>query len=118
LSLLVAVVEDDQNVLESLESLLESAGYEAILYSCGEDFLRSDRVQDINCLITDMGLPGITGFDLLRAVQASRPGLPVIIITARHEPTLVQAALNAGARHIFRKPLNSTDLLDAIAAAQ
>lgn len=118
LSFLVAIVEDDQSVLESLEGLLESAGYEAILYSSGEDFLSSGRLRDINCLISDIGLPGIDGIELLREVRARRPRLPVIVITARHEPTLLQAAVNAGARHVFRKPLNNAGLLDAIAAAQ
>jgi FixJ family two-component response regulator len=118
LSFLVAVVEDDQSVLESLEGLLGSAGYEAVLYSSGEDFLSSGRLGDIHCLISDIGLPGINGIELLREIQARCPGLPVIVITARHEPTLLQAALNAGARHVFRKPLNNTGLLDAIAATQ
>lgn len=115
---LVAVVEDDQSVLESLGGLLESAGYEVILYSSGEEFLNSGRLGDIDCLISDIGLPGINGIELLQAAQASRSGLPVILITARREPALLKAASNAGASHVFLKPLNNTDLLNAIAATQ
>jgi FixJ family two-component response regulator len=115
---LVAVVEDDQNMLESLESLLESSGYAVLLYSCGEDLLSSDRLADINCLISDIGLPGMDGIDLLGLVLASRADLPVFIITANHKPSSLAAALNAGARQVFLKPLNNAALLNAIAAVR
>ena len=113
---LVAVVEDDQNMRESLESLLESTGYAVLLYSCGEDLLSSGRLRDINCLISDIGLPGIDGIELLRLAHASRADLPVFIITASHKPSLLTAALNAGARRVFLKPLDNAALLNAIAA--
>ena len=112
---LVAVVEDDQSVLASLESLLESAGYEVLLYCSAEDFLASGRLQDIKCLVSDITLPGITGIELLLVVRASRADLPAIVITARRDPLLLKAALDAGARHVFLKPVNSAELLDAIA---
>ena len=112
---LIAIVEDDQSVLEALESLLESAGYEVLLYFSAEDFLSANRFQDIDCLISDIGLPGMSGIELLRVVHASRVDLPVIIITACSEPTLVKAALDAGAHRAFVKPLNKADLLGAIA---
>jgi FixJ family two-component response regulator len=115
---LIAVVEDDRHLLAALESLLESAGYEVLLYFAGEDFLASDRLQDINCLISDIGLPGMNGIELLRVVHASRPYLPVIIITARREPALLQAAMDAGARETFVKPLHNAQLLNAIAATR
>ena len=115
---LIAIVEDDRHLLVALESLLESAGYEALLYFSGEDFLASDRLQDINCLISDIGLPGINGIELLRLVHASRPRLPVIIITARREPALLRSAMDAGACETFVKPLHGAALLNAIAATR
>ena len=115
-SLPVAIVEDDQSVRESLEGLLESVGCRAIAYASAEEFLRSGRLHEIRCLISDIGLPGIDGIELLREARKRRPDLPVIIITARHEPLVLQAALHAGARHVLQKPLNDTALLDAIAA--
>src|SRR5580692_6550233 len=104
---LIAIVEDDRHLLVALESLLESAGYEVLLYFSGEAFLVSDRLQDINCLISDIGLPGMNGIELLRVVHASRPYLPVIIITARRDPALLQTAMDAGAHKTFLKPLDS-----------
>src|ERR1700675_3169827 len=115
---LIAIGEDDRPLLVALESLLEAPGYEVLLYFSAEDFLVSDRLQDINCLISDIGLPGINGIELLRVVHASRPDLPVIIITARREPALLQAAMDAGARKTFVKPLHNAELLNAVAATR
>jgi FixJ family two-component response regulator len=114
---LVAVVEDDLSILGSLESLLESAGYEVLPYSSAEDLLRSGRLQDINCLISDIGLPGMDGIELTRQIHLIRIDLPVVVITARTEPRVFNAALSAGARHVFSKPINSAQLLNSVAAA-
>ena len=113
---LIAVVEDDQSVLEALEGLLVSAGYEVLLYPSAEAFLGANRHQDITCLISDIGLPGLNGIELLRRLRSMRADLAAIIITARHEKALLEAALKLGARHVFLKPLNSDELLTAIAA--
>lgn len=112
---IVAVVEDDRSMLESLEGLLGAAGYKVLVYLSGEEFLSSGRLQDVNCLITDIGLPGMDGIELLRLARYSRADLVAIAITARQEPHLLNAALEAGALHVFLKPLESSDLLMAIA---
>jgi FixJ family two-component response regulator len=103
-------------MLEALGSLLESAGYEVLLYFSAEEFLSARRLQDIDCLISDIGLPGMSGIELLQVVHASRVYLQVIIITGCSEATVVKAALDAGAHRAFVKPLNTADLLGAIAA--
>jgi FixJ family two-component response regulator len=112
---IVAVVEDDRSMLESLEGLLGAAGYEVLLYLSGEAFLSSGRLQDVNCLITDIGLPGMDGIELLRLIRQRRANLMAIAITACQEPHVRKAALDAGALHVFLKPLESSDLLTAIA---
>jgi FixJ family two-component response regulator len=111
---LIAVVEDDESVLEALESLLESPGYGVLTYRSAEDFISSGRIDHIDCLITDIGLPGINGIELLRVARLSRAKLPVIVITARSEAALPQAALAAGAYRVFHKPLDNAQLLEAI----
>ncbi len=113
---IIALVEDDQSVLEALESLLEYAGYQVLLCSSAEDLLGSGRLGQIDCLVTDIGLPGISGIELLRTLRAHNPQLPAIVITARSEPALLQAATQAGARQVFLKPLDNAQLLDAIEA--
>lgn len=118
MSILVAVVEDEESFRESLEGLLHAVGHEVLLYLSGEDFLQSGRLADIDCLITDFGLPGMDGIDLLRAARAVRPNLPVIVITARPEPSILSRALAAGAHRAFKKPVNSTELLKAVTGAK
>ena len=114
----VAVVEDEESFRESLEGLFQSVGHEVLVYLSGEEFMQSGRLADIDCLITDFGLPGMNGIDLLRAAHAVRPDLPVIIITARPEPSILTRALAAGAYRAFTKPVNSFDLLEAVIAAK
>ena len=115
---LVAVVEDEESFRESLEGLFQAVGYEVLLYLSAEDFLRSGRLADVDCLITDFGLPGMNGIDLLRAAHAVRPQLPVIVITARPEPSILSRALAAGAHRAFTKPVNSSELLKAVRAGK
>ena len=118
LSILVAVVEDEESFLESLEGLFQAVGHEVLVYLSGEDFLQSGRLADIDCLITDFGLPGMNGIDLLRAAHAVRPGLPVIVITARPEASILSRALAAGAHRAFTKPVTDAELLKAVAATK
>jgi FixJ family two-component response regulator len=110
----VAVVDDDPRVLESLEELLESAGHAARTFSSAKTLLDSKALAEIDCLITDIGMPGMDGFELQRLLCERRPGLPVILITGRHEITeLPQARQN----WFFRKPFDGRALLAAIGDA-
>jgi len=114
---LVAVVDDDQRILESLEILLESAGYDARLFPSATALLESGGVQEIECLISDVGMPVMDGFELARAVQAGSPGLPVILITGR--PDLLHRSPSDWPRdcRVFKKPFDGPELLRAVADA-
>ncbi len=111
---IVAVVDDDQGILGSLESLLESADYDVRLFSSATALLESDGLPQIDCLISDVGMPVVDGFELARAVQAGRPGLPVILITGR--PDLLNRSPLDRPRHcrLFTKPFNGQELLKAV----
>jgi FixJ family two-component response regulator len=112
----IGVVDDDERVLESMEALLASVGYGVHLYASAEAFLDGPHLNDMDCLISDVGMPGMTGFDLLAQVMRLRPDLPVILITARHEDRLSQTAIRGGARYFFEKPFDTRELLRATAA--
>src|SRR3546814_15238688 len=81
---LVAIVDDDPRLLESLEELLESAGYSACSFSSASALL-AKGLSDVDLLITDIGMPGIGGFELREIVRKSHTQLPVFLITGRHE---------------------------------
>ena len=94
---LVAVVDDDERILRSLEYLLESADYAVRLFASGTALLQSGCLPEIDCLISDIDMPGIDGFELLRLVHAARPGLPMILITGypdtlKRLPPLLEAS--------------------------
>jgi FixJ family two-component response regulator len=110
----VAVVDDDPRLLEALEELLESAGYAVRTFSSARLFLANGS-SGVDALITDIGMPDMDGFELRDAVTKARPGLPVFLITGRHEIADQSRAL--GISGFFRKPFDGQALLAAIGDA-
>jgi FixJ family two-component response regulator len=113
----IAVVDDDQRILESLEILLESADYGVRLFSSATALLESGCLREIDCVISDVGMPAMDGFELVRVVQAARPGLPVILVTGR--PDLLNRSPPEWPGHYrsFKKPFNGQELLTAVGDA-
>ena len=110
---MIAVIDDDPRVLESLENLFESAGYGVRKFSSARALV-DDGLSDIGCLITDIGMPAVDGFELHDLVKKVRPDLPVFLITGRHE---IGDQQRAGAKDIsgfFRKPFDGPTLLAAV----
>jgi FixJ family two-component response regulator len=110
----VAIVDDDPRVLESVEDLLESAGYAACSFSSAESMLMSG-LSGLDVLITDIGMPGMDGFELRDLAKKARPELPVFLITGRHEITDQDRA--QGISGFFRKPFDAPALLEAVGEA-
>lgn len=112
----IAIVDDDRRVLESLGELLESAGYAVRLFDSAEGFLQADAVKEIDALISDIRMPGVDGVELQQRVGIRRPQLPVILITARSdvEPAGIPQPNNRG---VFRKPVDAAELIRAVGAA-
>jgi FixJ family two-component response regulator len=114
---IVVGVEDDFRVRESIESLMESAGYVPRVFSSAEEFLQSGTLAWATCLITDVRMPGMDGIELQRRIRLERPKLPVIFISAHYDDETRQRALDDGAVGFLYKPFNALDLLEAIQAA-
>lgn len=113
----IAVVDDDQSILSSLEYLLESADYAVLAFNSAAAFLASDRSQVIDCMISDIDMPGMDGFELLERVHSARPGLPTILITGYPE-RLQRPPRFVGVRpRAFTKPFHAEELLAAVADA-
>jgi len=110
----VAVVDDDPRVLESLGDLLESAGLSARTYASAKMLLSGRNLAGVDCLITDIGMPDMDGLELKRMVEKERPNLPVILITGRHD---VSEFPQIEKERFFRKPFDGKALLTAIAHA-
>lgn len=113
----VAAVDDDFRVRESIESLLESAAYAPVVFSSAAEFLGSGTLAIASCVITDVRMPGMDGIELQRRIRLERPTLPVILISARHDPELRQTAIAEGAIDVLYKPFDPADLLKIIQSA-
>ena len=114
---LVVAVDDDFRVRESIESLVESAGYSPLVFSSAEEFLKSGTLGGTTCLITDVRMPGINGIELQRRVRTERPRLPVIFISAHYDDETRQRAIDDGASSFLYKPFDAGELLEAIRVA-
>jgi len=113
---MIAIVDDDPRVLESLENLLESAGYVVRTFSSAKALIDAG-MSDVDCLISDIGMPGMDGFELRDVVKRVRPDLPVFLITGRHEIGDQQRASAKDIAGFFRKPFDWPALLAAIDGA-
>jgi FixJ family two-component response regulator len=116
-NLVVATVDDDRRVRESVRSVLESAGYEALTFESAEMFLASGVLSSVTCVIADVRLPGIDGMELQRRIRLERSHLPVILITAHDDDDVQQQALRDGAAAFLLKPFDGGDLLEHVARA-
>jgi FixJ family two-component response regulator len=114
---LVVGVDDDFRLRESLKSLVESAGYAALVYSSAEEFLQSGTLARANCLVTDVRMPGMDGVELQHRIRLERPELPVIFISAHQDDEARKRALDEGATRFLYKPFDGAELLRTIEGA-
>lgn len=116
-SAVVAVVDDDESIRESLPDLLRELGFAVRAFSSAEEFLASDRVGQTQCLVLDIAMPGMSGPDLQRELAHRGQHIPIVFITAHGEEAVRQLVLKQGAVACLFKPFTDTALLDALHAA-
>jgi FixJ family two-component response regulator len=114
---LISVVDDDESVRDSTKTLLRSVGYKVATFESSELFLESGSLTDTECLILDVRMPGISGLELQRRLNASEDHFPIIFITAHDDRTNRKLAMEAGASNFFQKPFVANELLAAVQAA-
>ena len=113
----IAVVEDDAGVRTALQQLLRSAEYEALVFASAEEFLATrDRIE-VDCLVADINLPGMSGVALVKTLAAGVEGVPAVLITGRDDPNTMELIRQAGPVPRLRKPFSDDELFDAIHAA-
>lgn len=114
---LVAVVDDDESVRESLPDLLRECGFAVQAFSSAEEFLASGYVEQTRCLVLDIVMPGMSGLDLQRELTRRQHEIPIVFITARTDETVRPRVLAQGAVECLFKPFSDTALLGALNAA-
>jgi FixJ family two-component response regulator len=113
----VFVVDDDLSVRRGLERLLRSAGYTVETFGSALDFLERGGVDDGGCLVLDIRMPGLSGFDLQQTLVARGSLLPIIFITGHGDIPMAVRAIKAGAADFLTKPFDDTALLAAVRQA-
>jgi FixJ family two-component response regulator len=113
----VIALDDDPAILDSLERLLRSHGFDVVPFSSIEDFKEHANVSEALCLVLDINLNGHSGIELRRQLTASGSSLPVIFITGDKSDCVRQTANDAGCLAYLTKPFAAQSLIDAIAMA-
>jgi FixJ family two-component response regulator len=98
-------------------ALVRSAGYDTHGLGSAEEFLGCGIAQSCSCIITDIQMPGMTGIELKEHLTASQISIPVIMITARHDPGLEEKAIASGAAGFLRKPFDADALIRCLESA-
>jgi two-component system response regulator FixJ len=109
----VIVVDDDDAVRDSLKTLLELQSFAVSTFETCHDFLNSD-IADAGCLVLDIHLPGMNGFDLMEALKRNKRSLPTILITGRCDNAMRDRARALGAVALLEKPIDFNGLMVAI----
>jgi FixJ family two-component response regulator len=113
----VFVVDDDVSIRESLELLIESAGWRPETFASAAAFLTRPRVAVPCCLILDVSLPDLNGLELQQRIAADRLDMPIIFITGYGDVPMTVRAMKAGAVEFLTKPFTDDVLLSAIGHA-
>jgi len=110
-SVLIAIVDDDESVRESLPDLIRELGFAVSAFASGEEFLASDCIPQTGCLVLDVSMPGMSGPELQRELIRRGYEIPIIFITAHSD--LVDL-LEQGAKACLFKPFSDIQLLEAL----
>jgi len=111
---IVFVVDDDISVRESLELLIQFAGWRPEIFSSAEDFLAHPRTATPSCLVLDVSLPDLNGLELQKLIASERTDMPIIFITGHGDVPMSVQAMKAGAVEFLTKPFDDEILLSAI----
>jgi FixJ family two-component response regulator len=114
---LLAIVDDDADVRVALTRLVSSAGFAVETFASGAEFLRSVEDHEPDCVVLDLHMPEMSGFEVQGALASGHPRVPVVVVTGHDTPELHARAVRMGAKVYLRKPVNDEALLAAIGAA-
>jgi FixJ family two-component response regulator len=113
----LAILDDDESVQMALQDLIESEGLSARCFGSAEQFLNSTARYDVSCLITDVGMPGMSGLELQAKLKSERCSLPIIFITALGDIPMAVRAIQGGAVDFLTKPVNEAALFNSVVRA-
>ena len=113
----IAVIDDDASVRRALQRLLQSAGFTVETFATAREFLDADYRAQTACLVLDIHLPGMSGFELAEYLAVSGVPIPIVFITALDDVSTREQVNRAGAAGYLRKPFDQDTLIEAISRA-
>ena len=113
----VLVVDDDASVRAALNDLFQSVGLPVEVFASTQEFLKNRRPEGPGCLVLDVRLPGKSGLDFQRELNAANINLPIVFLTGHGDIPMSVRAMKAGAVEFLTKPFREQDLLDAVQTA-
>jgi two-component system response regulator FixJ len=113
----VHVIDDDAAMRDSLNFLLDSAGFEVTLFETAQQFLDALPALAFGCVISDVRMPGIDGIELLKRLRTLNSGFPIVVMTGHGDVPLAVAAMKLGAMDFLEKPFEDERLIAMIEAA-
>jgi FixJ family two-component response regulator len=114
---IIACVDDDAAVTEALKDMLTAMDLKAVTYSSAEEFLQSGQAPHTACLITDVSMPGMSGFELIQQLASLGHAIPTIVVAGRASTAMRAEAARAGVVCFFAKPVPANELLACIESA-
>jgi two-component system response regulator FixJ len=113
---IMAIIDDDEAVRESTADIMRRSGHRVRTFASGDDFVGSEIVEPLSCILLDLHMPGRDGLAVLAALRDRGDASPVIVITAYGELHVAIEAMKLGACDFIEKPYRATDLLTAVKA--
>ena len=108
---MISIIDDDRSVREAVKSLIRSLGYEAVTFASAEEYLGADAAHDLECVITDVQMPGMTGMDLQDRLIADGYRRPIIFMSAEDAGA---SSLRTASSRFLKKPFSDERLINCL----
>ena len=113
----IAIIDDDEFVRDALQTLIESVGYATMAFSSAEEYIASERIRETSCLITDVQMGGMTGFDLHDSLIRNGYSVPVILMTGLPTEKFKARAIGCAGVDLLSKPISLEHLMACLERA-
>lgn len=113
----IAVIDDDDSFRTATEWLIKAHGFTAAGYASAKSFLDEYSEQDIDCIISDINMPEMTGLELKQCLNNRNSRIPVVFVSAQTDPSLPARVAEHGAAALLQKPFHGQNLMDAVMLA-